>query len=247
MPLWVLVALGVRALRHDVRDGDDSPEALDGPDVQRRVAASVGAAAVASFGAILLAAVALLSGATADAAIAAGSEVSTLTGRAPGFILTDGHGRTTSLADFTGRVVVLAFIDPVCTSECPIEAQEMRAASDQLGPDARVSFVAINANPRFTSVADVAAFTRAEGLASWGRWTYLTGSVAELRSVWRRYGVSVSTIGAGGMAMHSEPIFIIDRRGRLRVTWTLAAGEGPSSVEGQSTTSQIVDQVRRAS
>ena len=176
----------------------------------------------------------------------AGGQVSVIRGPAPAFDLTDAGGRAVSLSDFAGRVVVLSFIDPVCTSECPIEAQEMRIAASKLGPDVPVSFVAINANPRFTSPSDLAAFNEAEGLTGWRNWTFLTGSPAQLRRVWDRYGVSVSTIGAGAMALHSEPVFIIDGRGQLRATWTLASGESPSSLEGQSTTSQLIDQVRRA-
>jgi len=196
---------------------------------------------------VLLATMAILPGSTADASIAAGAQVSALRGPAPPFVLTDSLGQRVSLSDFAGRVVVISFIDPVCTSECPIEAQEMHLAAEQLGSDAKVSFVAINANPHFTSVSDLQAFNDAEGLTRWTNWTYLTGSVADLRDVWNRYGVSVSTIGAGGMELHSESVFIIDRGGQLRATWTLASGDGPSSVEGQSTTSQLVDQIRRAS
>ena len=247
MPMWVVMIVATSLL---VRDASNPSPAVSAPPVSgsagARQAAAAGAVAMTGFGAILLLGVALLSGSTADAAIAAGAQVSTLRGPAPAFTLTDSHGHPVALADLRGHVVVLSFIDPVCTSECPIEAQEMRRAAQQLGADAPVTFVAVNANPRFISPQDLRTFNDAEGLTRWRNWTYLTGSVAQLRNVWTRYGVSVSTIGAGGMALHSEPVFIIDRAGHLRATWTLAAGEGPSSLEGQSTTAQLVDEVRRA-
>ncbi len=248
MPMWVLLILVTRRLIIDsAQPAPTGPAVLESPGTQRRIAASVSAAAVTAFGVVLLATMAILPGSTADASIAAGAQVSALRGPAPPFVLTDSLGQRVSLSDFAGRVVVISFIDPVCTSECPIEAQEMHLAAEQLGSDAKVSFVAINANPHFTSVSDLQAFNDAEGLTRWTNWTYLTGSVADLRDVWNRYGVSVSTIGAGGMELHSESVFIIDRGGQLRATWTLASGDGPSSVEGQSTTSQLVDQIRRAS
>jgi cytochrome oxidase Cu insertion factor (SCO1/SenC/PrrC family) len=247
MPMWIVLMGGTYLLVRDASGTSDPVDGvLDGGDRRERMAAGWGAVAMTCFGAILLLAVGTLSGSTADAAIAAGGQVSVIRGRAPAFTLTDASGKQVSLRDFAGRVVVLSFIDPVCTSECPIEAQEMRMAAEKLGADAPVSFVAINANPRFTAPADLRAFNDAEGLSGWSSWTFLTGSVSQLRQVWDRYGVSVSTIGAGAMALHSEPVFIIDRSGNLRATWTLASGESPTSLEGQSTTSQLIDQVRRA-
>ena len=46
--------------------------------------------------------------------------------RAPAFTLTDQHGRAVTLASLRGKVVLLTFLDPVCTSDCPLEAQEFR-------------------------------------------------------------------------------------------------------------------------
>ena len=67
---------------------------------------------------------------------------------APPFTLTDQHGRTVSLASLRGHVVALTFLDPVCTSDCPLIAQEFRQTDQRLGGQARnVDFVAIVANP----------------------------------------------------------------------------------------------------
>ena len=67
---------------------------------------------------------------------------------APAFSLTDQHGRTVTPASLRGKVVLLTFLDPVCTSDCPLEAQEFRLAGQLLGAQARhVELVAINANP----------------------------------------------------------------------------------------------------
>ena len=43
--------------------------------------------------------------------------------RAPAFTLTDQYGRPASLAGLHGKVVLLTFLDPVCTSDCPVIAQ----------------------------------------------------------------------------------------------------------------------------
>ena len=52
---------------------------------------------------------------------------------AKGFELTDQHGQTVSLASLRGKVVLLTFLDPVCTTDCPLIAQEFRAAGQLLG------------------------------------------------------------------------------------------------------------------
>jgi len=39
--------------------------------------------------------------------------------RAAAFTLTDQHGRVVTLASLRGKVVLLGFLDPVCTSDCP--------------------------------------------------------------------------------------------------------------------------------
>ena len=53
-----------------------------------------------------------------------------------------------SLAGLRGKVVLLTFLDPVCTSDCPLIAQEFRASDQMLGRAAAdVELVAIVANP----------------------------------------------------------------------------------------------------
>ncbi len=44
------------------------------------------------------------------------------------FTLTDTDGRTVSLASLAGHTVVLTFLDPVCTSDCPLIAQDLKLA-----------------------------------------------------------------------------------------------------------------------
>ena len=79
--------------------------------------------------------------------------------------LVDQHGRPVSLASLHGKAIALTFLDPVCTSDCPIIAQEFRMADGVLGADARrVELVAIDANPRYLSPDFLAAFDQQERL-----------------------------------------------------------------------------------
>lgn len=132
---------------------------------------------------------------------------------APTFELRDQNGRWRSLAQFRGKVVLLAFVDTQCTSICPLTTESMVRALRLLGPAAlRVQLVGINANPLATSVADVAAYTRAHEMQ--GRWWFLTGPGAALARVWRAYGVYVAAVH--GDIDHQPLIVLIDTSGRER-------------------------------
>jgi cytochrome oxidase Cu insertion factor (SCO1/SenC/PrrC family) len=138
---------------------------------------------------------------------------------APEFVLHDQQDRLTSLAEFRGKVVVLTFIDPECAQICPLTTQSMVEALKMLGPDAasRVQLLGIDANPLKTQVADVAAYTRTHELQD--RWRFLTGSRAQLESVWRGYNVYVTT-AANDDVVHEAVIFLIDGNGNERASYT---------------------------
>lgn len=135
---------------------------------------------------------------------------------APGFTLTAQNGRPVSLAGFRGRAVVLAFLDPVCWSECPLQAQEMRQVDTLLGAHAgSVALLAVAANPVFHSRQDVLGFTQEEGLTAVPNWTFATSnSLATLEKVWRDYYVQVS-VPQNGMVDHTQVFYIIGPRGGL--------------------------------
>jgi peroxiredoxin len=80
------------------------------------------------------------------------------------FQLTDQHGQAVSLASLRGKVVLLTFLDPVCTTDSPLIAQEFRAAGQLLGASSKVELVAIVASPVYHQVAYTRAFDRQEHL-----------------------------------------------------------------------------------
>ncbi|MGH9562336.1 MAG: SCO family protein, partial [Terracidiphilus sp.] len=99
---------------------------------------------------------------------------------APNFHLLDQSGRQTSLEQFRGKVVLIAFVDSQCTTICPLTTESMMKAMRLLGPAAAdVQLLGINANPLALKVSDVAAYTRAHDMQ--GRWRFLTGSLPQLK------------------------------------------------------------------
>jgi cytochrome oxidase Cu insertion factor (SCO1/SenC/PrrC family) len=171
---------------------------------------------------------------TADPIIATAlnGSATTLNSTAAPFSLTDQHGRQVSLASLHGKVVLLTFLDPVCTSDCPLVAQEFRQADQVLGSRARdVELVAIVANPLYRSIAYTQAFDRQELLAGLPNWLFLTGSLPQLTSVWKGYYVTAQLNGPGAMALHPDVAYVIDADGIARTELNMDPGPGSASSE----------------
>jgi cytochrome oxidase Cu insertion factor (SCO1/SenC/PrrC family) len=161
---------------------------------------------------------------------------------APPFTLTDQYGRAVSLSQLRGHVVALTFLDPVCTSDCPLIAQEFRQTDQRLGDQSRqVDFVAVVANPIYRSVSFTNEFDRQEGLTHLPNWLYLTGSLPALQRIWDDYGVEVSTVANGAMVAHSDLAFVIDSQGRQRDA--LITDPGPTQAFASSFSSLLLSEI----
>jgi cytochrome oxidase Cu insertion factor (SCO1/SenC/PrrC family)/thiol-disulfide isomerase/thioredoxin len=135
-----------------------------------------------------------------------------LSGAAPDFTLTDQSNRPVSLDSFRGKVVMLAFNDSQCTTICPLTTTAMLDAKAMLGPPAsQVQLLGIDANPAAIAVKDVRAYSEAHGMVH--QWSFLTGSLAHLKRVWKAYNIGVQI--TGGQIDHTPALFVIDPRGRL--------------------------------
>ena len=161
------------------------------------------------------------------------------------FRLTDTAGRPVTLSSLAGKVVALTFLDPVCTNDCPIIAQEFRQADGLLGADrSKVVMVAVNANPTYVSRAFTAAFDAQEHLTGLPNWDFLTGTRANLRATWKAYGVDINAGTGGAMIDHSDIAYVIDPAGRLR--WVLDATPGPGTSATESSFAvTLADTIRR--
>lgn len=135
-----------------------------------------------------------------------------LSGAAPAFTLTDQFGKRVSLRSLQGHVVVLSFNDPECTTICPLTTTAMLHAKTLLGPAAKsVDLIGIGANPEKTEVKWVRDYSRAHGMMR--KWRFLTGSLPELKRVWRAYGIEAAVVK--GMIDHTPATYVIDSQGRF--------------------------------
>ncbi len=149
---------------------------------------------------------------------------------APSFSLVDKQGRPTSLAGFRGRVVVITFFDSACDDICPVMEAELSRAYADLGADAaRVSFVTVNTDPLDLS-ASAARPAETGSLRAVPTWQFLTGSLGQLDSVWRSYGVAVEIQRSTRTVSHNEVMYFIDTLGRVRDRATPFANETRSGV-----------------
>ncbi len=146
------------------------------------------------------------------------------------FTLTDQSGHSLSLASLRGHTVILGFLDPVCTTDCPLMAQELRLTDQLLGARAAdVDVVAVATNPLYDSTRQLLAFDEQEGLDHLPNWYYLTGSPDQLNQVWDSYGVQVAVEPAGAMIAHSDIVYVIDSTGHTRVVFDADPGPGTAS------------------
>lgn len=137
----------------------------------------------------------------------------TVSGPAPAFTLTDQFGHRISLASFRGKVVILAFNDPVCTTVCPLTTTAMVEAKRMLGAaGSQVKLLGIGANPTATAVKWVRDYSRVHDMLN--QWHFLTGPLPELRRVWKGYGIAAQVIH--GQIDHTPALYVIDQRGRER-------------------------------
>ncbi|HWF25520.1 MAG TPA: redoxin domain-containing protein [Solirubrobacteraceae bacterium] len=135
-----------------------------------------------------------------------------LSGRAPGFTLTDQFGQRVSLSSFRGRVVILAFNDSQCTTVCPLTTTAMLDAKQMLGAaGSRVQLLGVDANRKATAIKDVRGYSQAHGMLH--QWRFLTAPLPRLEPVWKAYGIDVQILR--GQIDHTPALFVIGPQGTL--------------------------------
>jgi protein SCO1 len=133
--------------------------------------------------------------------------------RAPDFALSDQDGERISMRELRGRTVIVTFLYTTCEQTCPIQAQTVKGALDELGSD--VPAIAIAVDPPRDTPERARAFLSEQRML--GRMRFVLGSRAELKRLWRGYAISPQT----AESEHQARIVIVDRRGFQRVGFPL--------------------------
>jgi len=130
------------------------------------------------------------------------------------FALRDQDGDMASLRQYRGQPVILTFMYSTCQNTCPIMADQIRGAMNDLGQD--VPALAVSVDPRNDTPLNAKRFLLKHALV--GRMRFLLGSRAELAPIWKAYGIQPQ----GSRFDHSAYVLLIDKRGRQRVGFPMS-------------------------
>jgi protein SCO1/2 len=125
-------------------------------------------------------------------------------------------GAPVSLSSYRGRVTILAFPYSTCGATCAVIAQQIRGALDELAQP--VPVLLISAAPSADTPARARSFLAQASLS--GRASYLSGTRAQLRAIWRSFRVVPASAGRAAFD-RSASVFLLDRTGHERVVYQL--------------------------
>jgi protein SCO1/2 len=129
--------------------------------------------------------------------------------RAPDFTLENQDGEPISMRDFRGRPVIVTFLYTTCEDTCPVQAQTVRGALDELGED--VPAIAIAVDPPRDTPERARAFLSEQHVL--GRLDFVLGTRAELRRLWDGFYVRPQSV----TQEHRARFTLVDPRGYQRV------------------------------
>jgi protein SCO1/2 len=125
------------------------------------------------------------------------------------FALRDQDGHLASLRAYRGRPVILTFLYSTCQNTCPLIADQIRGALDDLGRD--VPALAVSVDPAHDTPDTAKHFLLRHSV--YGRLRFLLGTRARLAPIWRAYGIRPQSRAYE----HSAYVLVIGKDGRQRV------------------------------
>jgi protein SCO1/2 len=133
------------------------------------------------------------------------------------FALHDHRGRTYTLNQFRGRVVLVTFLYTHCPDTCPLITEALNQALRDLGSTRQhVRVLAVSVDPKGDTAASVKAYRKAHRLLP--QFRYLIGTRSELLRVWRKYEVEAVASDPEHVD-HSAYTVLIDQSGKARVLY----------------------------
>jgi protein SCO1/2 len=129
--------------------------------------------------------------------------------RAPDFSLKDENGKRVTMREYRGKPVVVTFMYSPCHDTCPIQAQQIKGALDDLGHD--LPALSISVDPPGDTPKSVDHFNREQGVT--GRIRWVLGRESQLRKLWQGF----HTTSQSPQSEHMARLVLIDKRGFQRI------------------------------
>jgi cytochrome oxidase Cu insertion factor (SCO1/SenC/PrrC family) len=164
--------------------------------------------------------------------------------KAPVFTLTDQFDKSFTLEEHKGRYTLLTFLDPVCWTDCPLLAAQLKQVRSEWPASTPLDIVVVAANPLHQTLANVRHFIKIHELTGMKNFYFVTGKVAATRKVWDKYGISVTNEPGDLMSIHSDFMFIIKPSGRLR--WIIPDEPLANSASQRSAESELMSLLGQA-
>ena len=131
--------------------------------------------------------------------------------RAPDFELRDEDGDPLRMRDGRGGPVIVTFLYTTCEDSCPVQAQQIKGAFDELGED--VPAIAVAVDPPRDTPERARAFLSEQRMT--GRLRFALGSRQELAPVWKAFAVEPQRENLE----HTGRLVLVDPRGFQRVSF----------------------------
>jgi len=130
---------------------------------------------------------------------------------APQFTLSDENGKRVTMEEYRGKPVAITYTYTHCKETCPLQAQMIRGALDDLSPRERIPALAISVDPFGDTKSSARAFVARAKLT--GRMRYVLGTRRQLQPVWRGFAIQPQLRDSE----HQALITLVDRKGLQRV------------------------------
>jgi protein SCO1 len=139
--------------------------------------------------------------------------------KAPHFVLLNQDGKSFDSTTLRGKVVVVNFIFTTCTDVCPLFTAHFAQLQRSLknGGAGDLFFVSITTDPEVDSPQVLKSYAQRYG-ADFQNWVFLTGTEAQMKQVWKGFGVRVIRRGRG-LVQHTSLTTVIDREGIRRFNY----------------------------
>jgi protein SCO1/2 len=140
----------------------------------------------------------------------------------PSFTLTNQSGQVVTQKDLESEIHLVDIIFTRCAGPCPKMTRHMAELQSKLSPKPPIKFLTVTTDPDFDSPAILKRYAEKFG-ADFQRWTFLTGSKAEIRRFARDGLLLVSEEKSPEQQTTPEDLFIhatvfilLDKHGRVR-------------------------------